>query len=323
MRISSRAEAIARRVSGADVEFDKDAKIDTSGIEDQRGATPGGGGLGGGKLGGGLLGLVVVLVLGFLGLNGNLPGVSGLTDDTGDSGSFTSSDSRALQEKCGPENPTRFEEADCRQSATFADLKSYWARATPDLLGAPYSPPRLVLFSGRVTTACGSATSAVGPFYCPGDQKIYIDLGFYRQLESQFGAPGEFAQAYVLAHEFGHHIQHLTGTEQTVRQAQQRNPSRANEYSIALELQADCYAGVWTKDAAGPGGLITAVSDADLKSALGAAGAVGDDRIQEQSGGRVNPETWTHGSAQQRETWFFTGYQTGDPRRCDTFSGAS
>lgn len=304
---------------GVYVEFEKEAHIDTSGIEDRRGSQPagsglptpsGGGGMGGGAVGG-IVGALLVLVLGALGVSGNIPGLQA-TDN--------SSDNRALQEKCDATNPNRFAEADCRQAATFVDLRDYWRDAVPQQLGVAYSDPKFVLFSEAVNTGCGFATSQVGPFYCPADQKIYIDLGFYQDLTSQYGASGQFAQAYVLAHEFGHHIQYLTGVEKKVRQAQQRDRGNANAYSIALELQADCYAGVWTKNAAAPDGLITGVSEADLRSALSAAEAVGDDRIQEKTQGQVNPETWTHGSAQQRQDWFFRGYQTGDPRQCDTFA---
>jgi predicted metalloprotease len=160
----------------------------------------------------------------------------------------------------------------------------------------------------------------VGPFYCPGDHRIYIDLTFYDELAGRFGAPGEFAQAYVIAHEFGHHIQTITGTEQQVRRQQQRDQSRANQYAIAMELQADCYAGVWTKSASSPGGLVDTVGEQEIQEALRAAAAVGDDKIQEKTSGQVNPETWTHGSAEQRQQWFFRGYETGSPKACNTFN---
>jgi predicted metalloprotease len=290
------------------MDFDENANIDTSQVDDVRGS--GGGGMipGGGKtIGGGIVGLILFVVLGLLGVNGNLPGVS----SDGSSG-----DNTTLEEKCAKSNPDRFREADCRQVATFNDLRAFWSQT----LGAQYREPRFTLFSQAVNTACGQATSAVGPFYCPADMRIYIDLEFYNELASRFGAPGEFAQAYVIAHEFGHHIQTINGTEQQVRRIQQRDPRRANQYSIAMELQADCFAGVWTKAASGPDGLVGEIGQQEINEALEAAAAVGDDRIQEKAGGQVNPETWTHGSAEQRQQWFTTGLNSGDPDSCNTFS---
>jgi predicted metalloprotease len=299
------------------MDFDKDAELDTSQIDDLRGAgsSAGGGGMGGlpggGKtVGGGVVGLIIFIVLGLLGANGNLPGL-----ESGPS----SGDNRALEEKCAKTNPDRFREADCRQALTFNDLRAFWTANLFASLGAQYKDPRFAIFSQAVNTACGQATSDVGPFYCPGDQRIYIDLAFYDELASRFGAPGEFAQAYVIAHEFGHHIQTLTGTESEVRRLQQRNPGRANQYSVAMELQADCYAGVWAKGASAPGGLVGTISQQEIKEALTAAAAVGDDRIQEKTSGQVNPETWTHGSAEQRQKWFSTGFDSGNPKSCNTF----
>jgi predicted metalloprotease len=298
------------------MDFDKDAQIDTSQIDDLRGsaARGGGGGMipGGGKtVGGGIVGLILFVVLGLLGVNGNLPVVQG-----GDS-----ADNSDLQQRCAVSNPDRFREADCRQAATFNDLRGYWSENLFPTLGAQYRDPRFALFSQAVNTACGQATSDVGPFYCPGDQRIYIDLTFYNELATRFGAPGEFAQAYVIAHEFGHHIQTVTGTEQQVRRLQERNPARKNQYSIAMELQADCYAGVWTKAASGPDGLVGEIGQDEINEALQAAAAVGDDRIQEKATGQVNPETWTQGSAEQRQKWFDTGLRSGNPKSCNTFTG--
>jgi predicted metalloprotease len=175
-----------------------------------------------------------------------------------------------------------------------------------------------VLFRDGVQSACGFAEAATGPFYCPGDEKVYIDLGFYDELSSRFGAPGDFAQAYVLAHEIGHHVQRTLGIEGQVRQAQQARPGAANQYSVLLELQADCFAGIWghstaRRDILDPG---------DLEEGLGAAAAVGDDRIQGSARGRVNPETFTHGSSQQRMEWFQRGFQSGQPSACDTFAAS-
>jgi predicted metalloprotease len=181
--------------------------------------------------------------------------------------------------------------------------------------GKSYPHAKLALFTDTVRSGCGFAEAAMGPFYCPEDQKVYIDLGFYRELKSRFGAPGEFAQAYVIAHEIGHHVQHQLGIDQKVAQLQQRDRSRANDLSIRLELQADCLAGVWghstqQRNILDPG---------DLEQGLGAAAAVGDDRIQKQATGGTHPETWTHGSSSQRVRWFRTGFDSGDIAQCDTF----
>jgi predicted metalloprotease len=182
--------------------------------------------------------------------------------------------------------------------------------------GVPYRHAKLVLFRGSIDSACGTAQSASGPFYCPGDEKVYIDLGFYDELKQRFGVPGQFAQAYVLAHEIGHHIQKLIGVEQKVVAAQRRNPGAANHLSVDLELQADCFAGVWghstdQRQLLDPG---------EVKEGLDAAAAVGDDRLQRMSTGHVNPETFTHGSSQQRMDWFQKGFATGDMNACNTFA---
>ena len=192
--------------------------------------------------------------------------------------------------------------------------QAFWAREFPQL-GATYRPATLVLFRDAVHSACGYAEAASGPFYCPGDQKVYIDLGFYEELNQRFGAPGDFAQAYVLAHEIGHHVQNLLGIERKMRDAQQRSPGQANALSVRLELQADCLAGVWGHETQQQGIL----QAGDIDEGLAAAAAVGDDRIQRMSGQAVNPEGWTHGSAEQRARWFRVGFDSGDPNRCDTF----
>ena len=181
--------------------------------------------------------------------------------------------------------------------------------------GTTYEPARLVLFRGGTGTGCGMGQSAMGPFYCPLDQRVYIDLDFFRELDSRFGAPGDFAQAYVLAHEIGHHVQNQTGVAARVREAQQGNPGAANELSVAMELQADCYAGVWANSAQQRGKL----DPGDVEEGLGAASAVGDDRIQQRTTGRVNVDNFTHGSAQQRASWFMRGFQSGNPDNCNTF----
>jgi len=178
-----------------------------------------------------------------------------------------------------------------------------------------YQDAKLVVFRDQVQSACGVAGASTGPFYCPGDSRVYVDLAFFEQLDRQFGAPGDFAQAYVLAHEIGHHVQNITGTERQVRQLQQQNPRQGNALSVAMELQADCYAGVWAHSASRNG----IVQSGDLEEGLAAAAAVGDDRLQKQGTGGVNPETFTHGSSADRMAWFRRGLQSGAPRDCDTF----
>ena len=181
--------------------------------------------------------------------------------------------------------------------------------------GDRYQDAELVLFRDGVRTGCGNATSAVGPFYCPPDRTAYLDLGFFRELNDRFDAPGDFAQAYVIAHELGHHVQKLLGVSDDVNRQQQANPDQANDLSVRLELQADCFAGIWGHSVYNRGVL----EDGDLQEGLTAAASVGDDRIQEQAGVDVNPETWTHGSAEQRQTWFNRGFDSGDVAQCDTF----
>ncbi|HEX9942025.1 MAG TPA: neutral zinc metallopeptidase [Thermoanaerobaculia bacterium] len=200
-------------------------------------------------------------------------------------------------------------------SVVLDDAQDTWTQIFAQS-GETYTRAKLVLFTDAVRSGCGFAETAMGPFYCPADQKVYIDLGFYRELRERFGAPGDFAQAYVIAHEIGHHVQNLLGLSDRVRQAQQQNPGSANELSVRLELQADCYAGIWAHSTQ----QRNILEAGDVDEALGAAAAVGDDRIQRQTRGEVTPETWTHGSAEQRAHWFKTGYQTGDVQRCDTFA---
>jgi predicted metalloprotease len=188
--------------------------------------------------------------------------------------------------------------------------------------GHQYPAPKLVLFSGQTPTACGSGQAAMGPFYCPGDQKVYIDLSFYQEMKDRFHAPGDFAQAYVIAHEVGHHIQHLMGTSDKVQQARQsaRNEAQANQYSVRLELQADCYAGVWANHADGANRIL---ESGDVEEAMTAAAAIGDDALQKQAQGYAVPDSFTHGTSAQRMRWFNQGLSTGDVNQCDTFSVAS
>jgi predicted metalloprotease len=199
-------------------------------------------------------------------------------------------------------------------SATLDDAQSRWRTLLAEQ-GTQYPDAKLVLFRQGVQSGCGSASSAMGPFYCPADQKIYIDLGFFDDLAAKYGAPGDFAQAYVLAHEIGHHVQNVMGTESAMRRAQEARPDQRNALSVALELQADCYAGVWAHDAAQRGDL----EAGDMEEGLGAASAVGDDRMQQQAQGEVRPESFTHGSSAQRMRWFKAGFERGAPSACDTF----
>ncbi len=199
----------------------------------------------------------------------------------------------------------------------FEDAQQTWRQTFADQ-GKDYGPAKLVLYSGAVRTGgCGSATSAAGPFYCPGDDRVYLDLSFYDEMERQLGASGDFAWAYVIAHEMGHHVQDLIGTSDQVDRASRDDPSQANTLSIRLELQADCYAGVWASTVYRKGDL----DQGDIEEAFGAATAVGDDRLQRRATGSVDPDTFTHGTSAQRRKWFETGYRSGDPGACDTFSG--
>jgi uncharacterized protein len=288
------------------VRFRRGARLDTQQVSDQRGA--GGGGLGPGVLigggGGGLIGIVVlvVLLLGGLGGGGG-GGAGGFGLQDGGSG-------RDLANQCrtgADANQSR----DCRIVAVVNSVQQYWSTALDG-----YQPATTVFFDRQVATGCGTATPAVGPFYCPGDQRVYIDLGFYDELEHRFGARGgPFAEAYVIAHEYGHHVQNLLGISSPVPADSQGRTSG----SVRLELQADCLAGVWAAHALETG-LISTLTNDDIADGLDAAAAVGDDRIQEAATGSVDPHTWTHGSARQRQKWFTTGYRSGGRERCDTFA---
>jgi uncharacterized protein len=272
-------------------------------VEDRRGMPMGGAGL---KLGGGGLLLIVVLSL--------LTGTNPLDILSG------------LEESAPPSidsGPERKPPADDAQAdfirAILGDSEDTWSRLF-EQGGGTYEPPRLVLFSGAVQSACGQASAAVGPFYCPPDRRVYLDLGFFRELSERFGAPGDFARAYVVAHEIGHHVQNLTGiSERVQRQRARMDQAGANALSVRLELQADCYAGVWGYSAA----RRNILEPGDVEAALAAATAIGDDRLQKQTRGYVVPESFTHGSSAQRVQWFRTGLESGDVRRCDTFAARS
>ena len=206
-------------------------------------------------------------------------------------------------------------------SVVLADTEDVWHSVFRDQLGRDYQEPRLVLFSGAIDSGCGFAQAAVGPFYCPVDHKVYIDLEFYDELQRRFGAPGDFAQAYVIAHEVGHHVQNLLGISAKVQDAQRRaGRDVANQLSVRLELQADCFAGVWANQTERQKKVL---ESGDVEEAIGAASAVGDDRIQKQTQGYVVPESFTHGSAAQRSSWFRKGFTSGKVDACDTFAGGA
>lgn len=218
-------------------------------------------------------------------------------------------------------NPARTEaERPLVQFVSFVldDTQKTWEQVLPQESGKPYRHAKLVLFRNYTRSGCGAAESATGPFYCPEDEKVYIDLGFYDELKQRFGAPGEFAQAYVLAHEVGHHVQKLVGIESKVRQLQEQNPRQQNALSVRMELQADCFAGVWAHSTEQRGLL----ESGDVESALGAAAAVGDDRLQKMATGHVSPETFTHGSSRQRMSWFRKGLDSGSIAACNTFDSS-
>jgi predicted metalloprotease len=289
------------------MDFD-DQSVDTSQLEDRRGMGVGPGlAVGGGGLG--IIGLLIYLAINLLG--GGSSNFA-LSPDQAQGGASAGE----VSERCNQQGAIDQYE-DCFVLKVFNEVNEVWA-AEFEQAGQRYREPRLVYFEQAASTGCGSASSQVGPFYCPADQRVYIDLGFLDQLQQEFGAEGRPAQAYIVAHEVGHHLQNLTGTERQVRQAQQRNPSQTNALSIRLELQADCYAGAWSGLADKRGNV--SISEAELDNALRAAEAVGDDRIQQKTQGQVNPETWTHGSAEQRRSWFLKGFRSADTDGCDTFS---
>jgi uncharacterized protein len=300
-------------------------------IEDRRSEGPASGGglgglpinlpnfpIGGGKgclgIGGGTVGLVVLLAVALLG-GGNIFSGGG-----GSGGGFPVGPNvqlpgtPAAQGTPLPGAPDPDAQLVDYMSFILDDVQRSWADEF-SRANEQYEPAKLVLFTGAVNTGCGFAQSAAGPFYCPADSKVYLDLDFFRELRDRFGAPGDFAQAYVVAHELGHHVQNLLGIEAKVRKQQQAHPGETNELSVRQELQADCFAGVWghstyERDILQPG---------DVKEGLEAAASVGDDRIQKEATGRVDPESFTHGTSEQRQRWFKRGFDSGDIDKCDTF----
>ena len=291
---------------------------DLSNVEDRRGEEysggGGGGGFGGLRLGFGGFVLLAILSLIFGRNFFSMVPRSGGGDSRPVQSTRTSRDTPKARERMAAEE-------DLRKVAisTFNDAQKTWATLLPQQANVSYQPAKLVLFWDATHSGCGAAGAEVGPFYCPADTRVFIDLAFYRELAKRFKAPGDFAQAYVIAHEIGHHVQNLIGVERKVRAGQRRDPRAANALSVRMELQADCLAGVWAHGAAGRNLL----EPGDMDEGLRAAAAVGDDEIQKMGGGRVRPETWTHGAAAQRQRWFRRGFDSGDLSACDTFAAPS
>jgi len=282
--------------------FRPDVELDPGQVQDRRGRRIRGGGV---AIGGGVGGLVLIAIILLLG--GNL-GDLGITPGALEPGPVSSQATSECQTGAQAN-----ERQDCRIVGTVNSLRAYWTDAFATA-GQTFIEPSTVLFTDQVSTQCGAATSAVGPFYCPLDQTIYIDLGFFEQLETRFGAEGgPFAEEYVLAHEYGHHIQNLSGLLDAGRDA------GAEGGAVRTELQADCFAGVWGGNAVDTG-FLQPLTAGQVNQALDAASVIGDDRIQESTQGQVNPETWTHGSAEQRVEWFTIGLEQKSPNACDTFN---
>ncbi|MBD0293401.1 MAG: neutral zinc metallopeptidase [Jiangellaceae bacterium] len=282
------------------------ARLDTSQIRDRRGM-----GRGGTVAAGGGVGALIILLLAMC--TGGDPG--SLLQDSGTQVQAQPGDIGNLETQCQT-GESLDENPDCRYVFYVNSIQDFWGDAF-----SQYTPATTHFFSGQVQTGCGLASSQVGPFYCPADQNVYLDLGFFDELQTRFGASGgDFAETYVLAHEYGHHIQNLTGQMRQVRPG-----SGPTSDAVRLELQADCFAGVWARYATSTDTefgepLITDVTEQDIREGVEAAQIVGDDYIQERFQGTVSPETWTHGSSEQRQRWFLTGMETGDPNSCDTFS---
>lgn len=312
------------------MKFNDNADLDTSQVDDQRGNSGSGGlgrsgggfpGLGGGRSGGipmgrgkmGIGGMIMMLIVYLI-----ISKVGGGSSTTGGASQLASGDQTKIAEACktGADANNR---QDCRIVGVVNSVQTFWA-AEFARNGQPYTKSKTTFFTDEVQTGCGGATGAVGPFYCPADKLVYIDLSFFAELQSKFDAQGgPFAEAYVIAHEYGHHVQDLLG--QSAEVSRQGNQTGPKSGSVRLELQADCYAGVWANNAtSGPNPLITEITDDDIRLGLDAAASVGDDRIQQKMQGQVDPHKWTHGSAASRQRWFLTGFKSGEPSVCDTFN---
>ncbi len=274
-------------------------------LEDRRDQS--GGGIGGGGFGFGGLGIGGIIIVGLLSLlfRQNLFTL------------FSGTGPATQQVRAVPDRQRDAREQPEVEFVSFVlkDVQDNWDRVLPEMANRPYRHARLVLFRNAYPSGCGLAKDAIGPFYCPEDEKVYLDLGFFDELRSRFGAPGEFAQAYVIAHEIGHHVQKILGIEPKVRRLQQSNPQDANPLSVRLELQADCFAGIWAHSTA----QRKIINESDVQAGLGAAAAVGDDRLQKMAAGRVSPESFTHGSSAQRTGWFKRGFDSGQLSACNTF----
>ncbi len=291
------------------MDFRKGAKLDPTQVEDRRGMRSRRGGRGVAVGGGaGVVGVIVVLLIALLGGEGI--DLSALQSLDGVIAGGQQQQGEVLDQcKSGEDAEAS---RDCRLVGTVNSIQAYWNGALD-----AYRPAVTVFFTDSTNTGCGFATADVGPFYCPADQKVFVDLGFFHELQARFGAEGgPFAEAYVLAHEYGHHVQNLLGTLDTIGGDRNGPQSKA----VRSELQADCFAGVWAAHAVETR-FLASLGEDEIAQALDAAAAVGDDRIQKEIQGQVNQEAWTHGSSEQRQEWFLTGYRTGDPNACDTFSG--
>jgi predicted metalloprotease len=300
------------------MKYNRRARLDTSQVRDTRrmggrGVAVGGGGVG-------IVGVLIYLLVSYVGGSGAGQAATTILGQLGQSGQPATADNSEIQQQCrtGQDANTKLE---CAVVADIDSIQAYWTRELPKL-GRQYVEVPTVWFAGQVSTGCGAADSGAGPFYCPADKRVYIDLSFYDEIKTEFRANGGlFVDAYVLAHEYGHHVQDLLGIESKVRTRQ-----GAASDSVRLELQADCFAGVWAKHATEPGpngrpALIASIDQQDFRNALQVAGRIGDDWIQKNLGnGQVNQKTFTHGSGAQREKWLTTGYRTGDPNACDTFA---